>query len=466
MNRQGPIYVNRRLFLGRVEEQEQFRAALKKTLHPPRGETLPYVVLLYGDGGVGKTTLAHRFLDIARNEPPFEGKVYTLYLDWEAERERDTRLRVGREHIDAETVFDTLYTAVQRQGWAKKHFQAYREALEKRKEAERQAAAALSSGEGRDDMAALRSAGAETLAKLLRVSLPIGESGEKLAQTFLEAGIRVGAEQAAALRGKLEARLRARLGVELYDLYVNPHEMLARALADGFRRLSHRRAVLVVLDTYEIVDRADPWLRLVLQAAGPRLLWLLGGRDNLRDSRPYGKCYFHGYAEDWPRRLLAYDLGQLALRDVRTYFDATVPDRPLSQEAARAIAQATRGVPLALVTAAEMWAKDVALEAIVGQEDAPAPGGEIARRMVERYLLHAVESEDRRALYALALARGDLDLLRALLAPEGDVPFDLEAELRRLERDYASVMVSEGRLHDVAQDFFARHLRAPLQRHS
>ncbi|MCI0393856.1 MAG: hypothetical protein L0322_02810 [Chloroflexi bacterium] len=88
MSNQEPIYVNGRLFLGRVEEQKAFRQALPELLVPPRGETLPYVILLYGDGGIGKTTLARRFQDIAMLEPPFEGSYQALWLDWEVEKNK------------------------------------------------------------------------------------------------------------------------------------------------------------------------------------------------------------------------------------------------------------------------------------------------------------------------------------------------------------------------------------------
>ena len=39
-------------YLGRVEEQKQFIAALQDVLKQPAAETLPYIILLYGDGGM------------------------------------------------------------------------------------------------------------------------------------------------------------------------------------------------------------------------------------------------------------------------------------------------------------------------------------------------------------------------------------------------------------------------------
>ena len=45
------LYINKTPFLGRVEEQKQFRAVLRELLAQQSGEGLPYVILLYGDGG-------------------------------------------------------------------------------------------------------------------------------------------------------------------------------------------------------------------------------------------------------------------------------------------------------------------------------------------------------------------------------------------------------------------------------
>ena len=451
------ILVNGKPFFGRMEEQKRFRAALAETCRPPKGEELPYVFLLYGDGGIGKTTLARRFCDITAQE---YDKVKTLWLDWDEERRRSVALQCDRAHIAPETVFDVLFT-VARRDEGERHFGAYKKTVEERKKAEHAAAQALSGLPERPELSALRGAGATAIAKILRLKLPIGESGEQLIKAFLEAGIQVSAEAAYELRQKIEAALRDRLGVSQYDLYVNPLEGLARALADGLKRLAGRGALLLVLDTYEIVDTADPWLRLVMRLAGPRLLWVLSGRNDLVNSRPYGRSYFKGYAEEWPRRLVPVNLTQLARDDVAAYFAARVPRRPLDEATLEALRQATRGIPLAVAQAAEMWQKGVPLGEIVTDVDEATLAGEIVNKMTARYLMHAVTAGDRYALYALALAGGDRELIAAML----DAPANLNDELRRLARAYASVHAGEARLHDDPQAFFQAHLRAEAQRH-
>jgi len=463
-----PIYVDNNRCFGRVEEQKQFRAALLEMLRPSRGEDLPYIFLLYGDGGMGKTTLARRFRDIAQIEQSFAGEFQTLWVDWEVERQRTTRLRVGREHIRPEDVFDILHEKAIQAGWGRE-FEAYRRAVTMRARAEEKAAAALEPSGERDEFAEVRRAGASAIAKILRVALPIGETGEKTAQIFLDAGIRVSAETAARLRAALETRLRTRLDPEQFTMFLNPHQQLAHALAQGLKRVAARKPLLVFLDTYEIVDRADLWLRDVMRAAGPRLVWIISGRDDLAHSRQFGSEYFTGYAGEFPRRLIAHDLLQLAHHDIRELFADVAPDRPLDPAAVTVLTRATRGIPLAVEQAAEMWKKGVALADIIGDIDEGTPRSEIVQRMTARYLLHAPDA-DRPLLYALALARGDVEILRAMLRPahgaDGSPPpaFDLEALLRRLERDYASVHAERARLYDDPAFFLREHLKADLRR--
>ena len=72
-------------------------------------------------------------------------------------------------------------------------------------------------------------------------------------------------EQAMHLRTVLETRLRAYLKPEQYNIFLNPHEQLARALANGLKKVASNHPLIVVMDTYEIVDHVDIWLRLVIK---------------------------------------------------------------------------------------------------------------------------------------------------------------------------------------------------------
>jgi tetratricopeptide (TPR) repeat protein len=347
-------------------------------------------------------------------------------------------------------------------GWERR-FQDYAKAREQRAKVEQAALKAVSGGgEGGfagDEFAALRAAGA--IAKILRLGAPvIGNTGETLAKAFAEAGIKAGAEAAAALRARLEDHLRQNLKNDEYALFANPHETLARALAAGLHSVAERRPLLVVLDTYEIVDRADLWVREIVRFAGPDVVWVIGGRDDLsRDRGDFGGSYFRGYAADFPRRLVPYDVRRLALDDLHAYFAAAAPGRPLDGEAAEAINRATRGIPLAVCEAADVWAAGASTAELVGDIADATPHKDIVGKMTARYFLHAVQPQDRRALYALSLAGGDADVLRAMLHEDGAADFDLSAALAKLRRDYASVHSDEARLQEEPALFLRERLK-------
>src|SRR5215212_1828735 len=100
------ITVNGQPFLGRLEEQESFRDGLRtvsvesnlvskvKDWATEKKTSLPFVFLLYGEGGMGKTYLTKRLFDIAEGEEQFKGHFNTLWLDWEKRKELDYALKV------------------------------------------------------------------------------------------------------------------------------------------------------------------------------------------------------------------------------------------------------------------------------------------------------------------------------------------------------------------------------------
>ncbi|MCA9988656.1 MAG: ATP-binding protein, partial [Anaerolineales bacterium] len=417
--KQSQLTVDDRVFVGRVEEQKQFRAALAETLNPPAGENLPYVFLLYGDGGIGKTTLAKRFRDIALQEAPFKDKVQMLWIDWEDERKKFPELQVGREQIQAEDVFDVIRAAAVRNRWGRQ-FVAYTKALKQTAEAKQQVAEMLTTGDKSDELALVHHLSVAAIAKIVRAKVPIiGDTGEQLIQAFVDAGLSVGVEKAAQLRSGIETLLRAHLEPNHFSHFLNPNEQLGDALARGIGRVGGKKPLLVVLDSYEIVDRTDIWIREVIRSAGPNVIWVISGRNDLLQSRRFGNEYFKGYADDSPRRVLGYDMLPLAVQDIKSYFTAVAPERAIKDAEVDAISRATRGIPLAIQESMALWQTGATLDAIVGEMHDSMPGSQIVSKMTDRYLQHVVVDEDKYTLYALALAGGDVDILRAMLKPEG-----------------------------------------------
>ena len=149
-----PIYVENNIFFGRVEEQKQFRAALNDLLHDTQEDDPPYILLLYGDGGIGKTSLAKQLRDIAQTEVPFESEFQILWIDWEEERSRYSSLKADRDLISPEAVFDVLHAVAIRNNLGP-HFSEYQMAVKQRGEAEKKVAQALISGQQKDELVQL-----------------------------------------------------------------------------------------------------------------------------------------------------------------------------------------------------------------------------------------------------------------------------------------------------------------------
>src|SRR5690606_12775166 len=152
---------------------------------------------------------------------------------------------------------------------------------------------ALEGDDGWDEMSVLRAIGLDALASIISFRLPIIDTnGQGLVEAFLEAGIQVGLEQANRLRTTMEKHQRARLSDDHYEYLLNPHDQLARAQGRGLNRVARRKRLIVVLDSYEIVDRVDLWMRVVIRSAGPRVMWIISDRNDLLNSRQFGDDYF------------------------------------------------------------------------------------------------------------------------------------------------------------------------------
>ncbi|MEO0407345.1 MAG: hypothetical protein AAF289_08350 [Cyanobacteria bacterium P01_A01_bin.135] len=120
------------LFIGRKQEQKQFRQVLRQFQRPWAAKHLPTVMglmgksfplpekptifLFYGEGGMGKTSLVKALQGIADQEPFAENQTarnqfQTLYLDWE-QHKTDPEIAVGHDQLQPEAVLEVLHRMV------------------------------------------------------------------------------------------------------------------------------------------------------------------------------------------------------------------------------------------------------------------------------------------------------------------------------------------------------------------
>lgn len=461
------IKVNDKIFLGRDDEQMRFRGYLDKILTNNNDEKWPIVFLLHGDGGYGKSTLAARFHDIANTEKSYAGKFQFFKIDWETESLNSGWTHIGRENISPEDVFNSIFNAATHQGIGN-YFTPYQKALELRTKAKKNINKLFLHVDSQDTLAPLHGVAAEGLAKLVKLNVPIiGETGEKITRAFAEVGIKVGIDQAQKLWAAVQHRMSSRLAQEEYELIVNPHKYLARTLGACFKSLTERgmlrsaKPLIITFDTYEEIDRLDHLLRDLIISSGKNVLWILCSRNDLSIRREIGRESIPGYRDVWERRFVKIDVEAMARVYIRQYLEATLPEQTFNDEDIEAISRVTRGIPLAFHLATEMFVQHNSIKEIVGDTETPIPAKYIVREMTRRYLKYAINNEaDRIALYALALARGDEDLLRAMLRPNDDAGFDLHQHLSELHSKYRSIWLDEKRLPDEPTLFLIEDLKS------
>lgn len=456
------VYVDGNPFIGRIEEQSRFIHALLELKRTSFEEKQPYIFLLYGDGGMGKTTLLKRFHQVAI-EKPFRDVCSTLLIDWEYERNQNIYL-ASNDSIQPITVSDAINKVAIRTGEVDL-FANYEEIRHGILKVNKEVRNTIESAKGNEDYAPIRGVATEIITEIVADITPYliltgTVPNEVIISAFLKAGITVSLDQGQKILSKLQARINSRIGHEKFRLFLYPEENLALAMAKDLKKASIVKPFVVFWDTYEVIDHIDAFLRVVQKNAGGRICWVISGRNDLMRSRRHGNKYFRGYSEDYSYRLIEYNMRQLALDDIRIYFSSRIPDRPLNDSDTDAIRQATLGIPLAMCQAADLWEKGIPLENIVGSTTEPVPTSSIVRSMTERYFLHAIQDHqnDREILYALAIAQGDRDLLRSLLSSYLSKTQDLDQLLEIIERRYSSIYVDESRLHDEVEFFLRQDL--------
>ncbi|NEP20459.1 MAG: hypothetical protein F6J97_26860, partial [Leptolyngbya sp. SIO4C1] len=286
-----------------------------------------------------------------------------------------------------------------------------------------------------------------------------GETTERLAKV----GITLGAEGLSQINRLVIKALTA----EEQEIYARPQEQLAVALGQGLAAAAKQRPLVLVLDTYEIVDQTlcDYALRQVIQASGGQTIWVIAGRANLADSEQRGQIYFRGYRQDFSDQVYPVQLREFGLEEIQQFFAKQV--EPIDATQAEALSRFSRGIPFVINLAAELWAKGVPFEEITAapnQGDATQSAHyQIIKAMSQRFLVHCLGPEhraDRQTVFGLAmLRRSEAKLLRAMLDVEA-----LEPRLQELQSRYSFILAESLQLDNKLKTFLGEYLLAPVRR--
>ena len=465
-----------RIFLARTEEQKRFREVLRSLqpnvgwlsknlptvakLLPAKKEavsTSPHIFLLYGEGGMGKTHLGQRFCEMVSEE--FSNCFDVLRLDWGEAKDEYSSLNVGHDSIRPESVLETIYLKV-----SKGHegdFEKYRQVGKTLTQIEEKVDKELQARQGDDgaEYAPILKKGLSwslgALRKLPQVGALLGAEDGKVDEVIADSAV-------SALMGLMKKRL----SLEERRIFATPHRQLAEALGHGLQAISAQKPLVLLLDTYEIVDRleCDRVLRMVIKAAGRRVIWAIAGRANLADSYRLSQDYFRGYRDEFSENLYVYPMSEFSREQVSEYFAHPQINVPLIDEAAELVKQFSLGIPFVVQQIAAMRQQGIDLATILSapsaDRDDESPREAVVRATSDRFLRYCLDERDKKAVYAMAMMRRpDNELLKAMLGGT-----DLEPEMRSLKARHSFVLL-EGkgiRLHDKLESFLQDYLRSGL----
>src|SRR6266566_61538 len=198
------------------------------TAPSPDNKIQGFVVLLYGHGGFGKSTLLRHYRDfvLKENNTQLASRVHaSSIVDWEnvAESKRSLFTISSERHIDANVYFRMLCAqlagALGKEVESFKHFQRAMRAVE---EAHKQANQIIESARGDERFASLRGLASEGVVALLRLIPHAGTllNNQQIAEAVkgvVGTGVSIASDEVTKLHTKLRDKLGARL-----DDYLEP----------------------------------------------------------------------------------------------------------------------------------------------------------------------------------------------------------------------------------------------------
>jgi superkiller protein 3 len=472
-------------FIGRVQEQRQFLVALQGMLahhrrwfelaqaqgtvfdpgQAPRDASYASIFLPHGIGGIGKSWLTRRCLELA-GEMPNDPPPLTLYDD----------ISLGAPVLEATHLLDRLHDHLAQAGY-QAHLAAYRQAkaetpdivervtryqFENREQWQKLLEMAATLRPQREPESGYRSFADSSIAYIHASGV---EAAGRDAATLIRAYDML-LEQMAD-EGKIEPPEIA--------LFRNPPAAQAAYLAAALTRIAAERPLVIGLDNLEIIVPLEPLLRdcLVIPTNYAPIIWILTGRYNLADERQVeigGETRVHkGYrdllGENPP---VVWDMSIFGDADLRDYLVAESERRRLpllvDDELIEAVKSTSSGVPLVVEMLADaLFSMDRAefLSSFDLGERGLLPDDRLDA-ITERFLRYCLTNEaDLERVQAMALLRKGID--EKALAAVWKLPPDQSAQevVRGLRSRYAFV-VAEG-LHDAVYEFVRRQLRGAWQ---
>ncbi len=286
--------------------------------------------------------------------------------------------------------------------------------------------------------------------------------------TAAQAGSHLSAAATRAVTGKRPGDL----SPQEYDLVTDPARELTRRVAAAMRAAPGRPALVVLLDTGEVIgDRAWGWLRRVMTHTGPRVAWVVGARFEAEAEAGFDSPVVQFVRGIGNAHLVSMSPTRFDDAMIRAYLESRPNARYCTDAQIGMIAQFTRGLPLAVGFAGTLLEQRQPVEDVCREVD-DGHASSVVSQLARRYLVHAEQEayaaddprrDDVAKILGLALAFGDLRSDRDLLAALWDTEAPLTA-FWDLARRHDFVLPASRRLHNDVRDTLRTDLLDPWRR--
>jgi tetratricopeptide (TPR) repeat protein len=449
-------------FVGRARELSEFRNCIRYTLGTDSSVSAnalyPHLFLLSGEGGMGKSALLRQFVRVAQEEGLLTERIVLIDLDYH---------RFPTVDLLAQCIADTFRHKFPDFDLAYRKTCARREMLLPRyRELQSQWATWEAMRGGEDtDLDALLDAHRRTLRKTEIQRAQFGANEP----TYLAIQSEEVTRKLTALlafcdeHGYIPHSLGDLLERELQNdaLLFQGSEALGQSLADDLYALAEHEPLLLAIDTYELADQHDDWLRTTILAnSSNRMLTIIAGRNR------HGESYRRTFSGNLTGLVSSYNLNDQALQpsDIRDYLRVRLLIEP-PQELVEEVHAISHGVPVALEAIGDQLVSGGDLEPYRGMELASLDLRAVMHSVTTRFLRYALDDKrdddrireqklrDRRFIRMLSLLlRPDAELACALWGVSVDEGSKI---LTELTNRYSFIFSGYGPygLHDLVREF-------------
>ncbi len=440
-----------KIFVGRENELEFFRRTLDKLVKQSNNRE-PYAntILVCGVGGMGKSSLCAKFVDIVKAEYP---DVVQINVDWD-------RYKHGCTFSPSE-LLDILCDEIPDE--FSKDIKLYLDVKKDIKKVEEEIIRLLDESEKFMDAVGKAAP---------TVTTAIG--GQPEVGMAISAGVSVVGK---TLQKFQEKYLKEKRGVsdEKLLLYNNPESVLAIRLREALTSITtkKKKRILIVLDTCELIRQSEEWFvdhfLVPLTDGNPNVILVFSGRDNIRDDRiatvdgrtlPIrgiaNKLRFH--------EPYCIDMKLFSKVDIETYLKEKM-EQDVSEEIVESVQSFARGVPYAVDLLAnalqhlgmESTIKDFKCDDFRKQLKQSSSNEEIIKTVAERFLIYCFQSEENKVdlfkIYTIAILQDtNPNILQKIWKVENPT------ETLRMLRGKYTFFISNEKLHDIVQEFLVEHI--------